>query len=176
MHVLGSAGPASRALDLGSGSGRDALHLLERGFEVLAVDSHPAALEALRERATAAGLGERLSCKALRFEDLALEPESYDLINASMALPFCEPERHKELWERIRAALKPRGVFSGHFFGKHDGLAHDRPDMTFLWQSEVESMLIGLEIVEFSEHELDRETAQGEMRHWHYFDVVVRKC
>jgi SAM-dependent methyltransferase len=174
MHALGTVPPGRRVLDLGSGSGRDSLHFLARGFRVTAVDSHPAALAELKTRAEQAGIAERLTCVCERYEKLELESESFDLINASMALPFCDPARFREVWESLRRALKPRGVFAGHFFGKHDEWAH-RGEMTFLWQSELEGFLIGLEMLDFTEHELDRETPTGEHRHWHYFEVVVRK-
>jgi SAM-dependent methyltransferase len=53
---LASAGGAGTVLDLGSGSGRVSLHLARRGFDVLAVDSDPVLIEALRAKAAAEGL------------------------------------------------------------------------------------------------------------------------
>lgn len=44
-------------LDLGAGSGRVSLHLARRGLEVIAVDSDPRLLDALRARAGEEGLG-----------------------------------------------------------------------------------------------------------------------
>lgn len=46
----------SPVIDLGAGSGRVALHLAARGHEVVAVDSDPALLLALRERAASRSL------------------------------------------------------------------------------------------------------------------------
>ena len=43
-------------LDLGAGSGRVSLHLARRGLEVIAVDSEPLLIEALRAKAAAEGL------------------------------------------------------------------------------------------------------------------------
>jgi tellurite methyltransferase len=163
-----------RVLDLGCGSGRDSMHFLSKGWKVIAVDSHPSALQELTQRALAARLESKLETVQEKFEKLPIDPSSYDLINASMALPFCEPSASRPLWERIRAGLRPSGIFAGHFFGKNDEWS-TRPEMTFLWQSELESMLMGLELIHFAEHELDRETALGEMKHWHYFEVVARK-
>ena len=45
-----------RALDLGTGPGTQALGLAERGFDVTATDVSPAAVNAARERARAAGV------------------------------------------------------------------------------------------------------------------------
>src|SRR5207244_478667 len=46
-----------RALDLGCGPGRNALHLAARGFQVDAVDLSPAAIGWAEERAREAGVG-----------------------------------------------------------------------------------------------------------------------
>lgn len=43
--------PPGRALDIGCGSGRDAVHLAKRGWRVTAVDLVPSALDSARERA-----------------------------------------------------------------------------------------------------------------------------
>jgi SAM-dependent methyltransferase len=48
-----AAGPV---VDLGAGTGRVALHLARRGFDVIAVDAAPELLEALAGRAAASGL------------------------------------------------------------------------------------------------------------------------
>ncbi len=51
-----------RALDLGCGPGRNALHLAAAGFQVDAVDLSPAAISWARDRATAAGLDIAFHC------------------------------------------------------------------------------------------------------------------
>jgi SAM-dependent methyltransferase len=52
--------PAGRALDLGCGTGTDAVYLATHGWDVTAVDMVPQALAATRRRATAAGVAPRL--------------------------------------------------------------------------------------------------------------------
>jgi SAM-dependent methyltransferase len=173
MHEFGDATKDKWVLDLGSGSGRDALHFLARGFRVKAVDALPAALAELKSRAEQEGTAEQLACLSQRFEMLELEPESFEIINASMALPFCEPARFRDVWGKIRAALRPGGIFAGHFFGNRDDW--HQGEMTLHVQTDVEALLLGMETLEFSEHEVDRETPTGEMRHWHYFEIVARK-
>ena len=46
----------SRALDIGCGTGRDAVYLAERGWTVTGVDSVPRALDAAKRRARASGV------------------------------------------------------------------------------------------------------------------------
>jgi SAM-dependent methyltransferase len=48
--------PPGRALDIGCGTGRDAVHLAQHGWRVTAVDSTPRALELARERARREGV------------------------------------------------------------------------------------------------------------------------
>jgi SAM-dependent methyltransferase len=50
-----SAGGGRRALDVGCGRGRDAIHLAKKGWEVTAVDLEERALETARERAAEEG-------------------------------------------------------------------------------------------------------------------------
>lgn len=50
-----SAGAGRRALDVGCGKGRDAIHLAKKGWEVTAVDLEERAIAKARERAAEAG-------------------------------------------------------------------------------------------------------------------------
>lgn len=89
------------ALDVACGAGRNALHLAERGWRVLAVDLSRAGLRRLAERA-----GRRnLPVQPVR-ADLArfwVEPESCDLVvNTHFLLRSSFP--------LLRAALKPGGL------------------------------------------------------------------
>src|SRR5260221_2220074 len=58
---ISSAGIAPcRAVELGCGTGTNAVWLAQRGFDVTAVDISPTALERARQRAAAAGVVVRL--------------------------------------------------------------------------------------------------------------------
>jgi len=63
--------PGMRVLDLGSGTGADALHLAERGVCVLGVDAAPAMVSAAEAKARAAGLGNRATFRVLPLERLS---------------------------------------------------------------------------------------------------------
>ena len=118
----------------------------------------------------AVGDDDRLETHVTPFEDAALP--ACDLVNASYSLPFCA--RFDELWERIGAALRPGGRFSGQLFGDRDGWAPD-PGITFLTRTEVEELLGAYDVERLDEVEEDSKTALGNPKHWHLFHIVVRR-
>lgn len=176
LHLFASRtpthGPSPFAIDLGCGSGTDTIELLRRGWRVLAIDAHPAALESLLELVPS-DLGALLECKQAAFE--AMEPlPPADLVNAAASLPFCRPESFDGLWSRTVDAVRPGGRFSGHFFGEHDTWAA-QPDMTCISRHLALDLLRPFEVEVFYENERDGTTALGERKHWHVFYVVARK-
>ena len=161
--------PPGYAVDLGSGSGRDTLELLRRGWRVLAVDAEPAAMELLRQRAPD---GATLETRLGRFADV--DWPRADLVTSSFSLPFAPPDASSRTWERIRTSLVPGGRFCGQLFGDRDGWA-PAEDMTFHARAEVERLLHGLEVEQLDEVEEDGRTAVGDPKHWHLFHVVARR-
>jgi SAM-dependent methyltransferase len=65
--------PGDHVLDLGGGTGEDALRLAEHGVRVTLVDHSPAMLAVARGKAAAAGVAERIDARLL---DLALPAEA----------------------------------------------------------------------------------------------------
>jgi SAM-dependent methyltransferase len=163
-------GAGRMAVDLGCGDGADALALLERGWSVLAIDIEQAGLALLRARIPAT-CAERIRLVCASFADVALPPAH--LVHAGFSLPFCPPPQFPGVWEQIRRALAPDGVFAGQLFGIHDSWAGD-PGMTFQDRSEVTRLLDGLEILELYETERDGEAYSGP-KHWHTYDILVRR-
>lgn len=96
-----------RALDLACGSGRNAVWLAARGFEVTAVDFSEVAIAAGRELAANAGV--EVNWVVADLLSYRPEPRSYDLV----ALMFCHlppPERDAVL-ELAAEAVAPEGTF-----------------------------------------------------------------
>jgi SAM-dependent methyltransferase len=168
--LAGFAAPGL-AVDLGCGDGRDAVPLLQRGWEVIAIDSEPAALERLRARPDLPE-GAKLQTICARFEDADWPPAA--LVNASFALPLCPRERFPALWAKIRASLKPGGRFAGQLYGERDGWAGD-PGMTHLSRAAVEDLLGDLVVERLEEDESDAVTPRGKPKHWHIFHIVARR-
>ncbi len=65
--------PGHSIVDLGCGTGEDALHLAGRGVHVLAADRSEAMVATARRKAEAAGLGALVTTRAVAIEQLAAE-------------------------------------------------------------------------------------------------------
>jgi tellurite methyltransferase len=169
-------GEPGLAVDLGCGTGRDTAELLRRGWRVVAIDSEEEAIERLRAWIDS---DERLTAVVSSIERGAW-PRAR-LVNASFALPFVPPDAFPDVWERIRRSLEPGGRFSGQLFGDRDdwaagrGLACHKGEITFHTRAQVDELVRPFSIERLDEVEEDGETAIGEAKHWHLFNVVVRK-
>lgn len=159
-----------RALDLGCGAGRDTRYLLAQGFHVTAIDADANAMTIL-----ATFPQERLRAVQSSFGDFPFE--SYDLINAHFSLPFLPREQFYAVFDKVRQALNPGGIFVGQFFGIHDqwNTPERASSMTFLTREEAMEALEGLDVIEFEEEDVDSVVADGSPKHWHVFHIIARK-
>ncbi|MGV6814530.1 MAG: class I SAM-dependent methyltransferase [Phycisphaerales bacterium] len=159
------------AVDLGCGEGRDSAALLRAGWRVHAIDGHPEGLQRLIGRSDLDD-PTRLTMQLAPFE--SVEPPSCDLLNASFSLPFCHPDCFDKLWEKIVAAIRPGGRFSGQLFGDRDSWA-SIPDRSHHTKSQVERLLEPFEIEQMKEDERKGEDCGGTKKDWHVFHIVARK-
>ncbi|GHE75543.1 methyltransferase [Streptomyces longispororuber] len=101
--------PPGRALDLGCGPGRNALHLAAHGFAVDAVDLSPAALAWAAERAREAGADIRFH----QGDAFALGPDAlpgpYDLVVDSGCFHHLPPHRRVSYLALLDRLLAPGG-------------------------------------------------------------------
>lgn len=105
--------PAGKALDLACGPGRNALYLAGLGWRVTAVDRSPVALNHLRSRAPLDSSIEILQADIERGE-FSIPRDSYDLICDILYL-------ERDLFDSIRAGVRPGGVFAGMILLKTAG-------------------------------------------------------
>ncbi|GIG65648.1 class I SAM-dependent methyltransferase [Phytomonospora endophytica] len=158
-----------RALDLGFGAGNESVDLLDRGWDLTAVDSTPKAIDNLRERAE--GRPGRLTLIEARLADVPLP--TVDYIYAGYSLFFTEPERFDGLWASIRAALAPGGVFAGHLLGDRDTWA-ELPWISRHTEERARELLDGLDLVWFEVEDADGQ-ALGGPKHWHVHEFIARR-
>lgn len=173
----GGAATASRhAIDIGCGVGRDSHELLRRGWRVWATDFND---DSQRHTLGAAppGTSGRLAYVASAMEDLPANPQLprvADLINASFALPFCNPEKFADLWRWIERTVRPGGRFAGQFFGDRDEWACIRPKSHFT-RAQVEELFHGWAFEHFEEVEKEGDDAMGNTKYHHVFHIVARR-
>ena len=109
--------PGGRVLELGTGGGRHAKTMLDRGFDVTATDGS-AQLAAEAEKLL------RRPVKVMLFDELDAEA-AYDGIWASASLLHVPAEQLGDVLRRIHRALVPGGYFVASYKAGN-GPGHDR--------------------------------------------------
>ncbi|MEU1677352.1 class I SAM-dependent methyltransferase [Streptomyces roseifaciens] len=129
-----------RALDLGCGPGRNAIHLASRGFEVDAVDLSPAAITWAEDRAREAGAEVRFRCGdafALVGGEAGGELDGrYDLIYDSGCFHHLPPHRRISYLALLDRALAPGGRFALTCFAAGE-MGSEIPDADFYRQARL---------------------------------------
>lgn len=109
------------AVDLGCGNSFPTIRLLQKGWKVIAVDFSKGAIERLRETANKYGSNwlrdGQLTLVCQNIETYQF-PKNVRLIMANNSLPFCNPAKIKQIWDRAYASLEVGGRFIGNFFPK----------------------------------------------------------
>ncbi|MER7663670.1 MULTISPECIES: class I SAM-dependent methyltransferase [unclassified Streptomyces] len=125
-----------RALDLGCGPGRNALHLASMGFEVDAVDLSPTAIAWAEDRAGEAGAGIRFHCgDAFALTGTALNGP-YDLIHDSGCFHHLPPHRRISYLALLDRCLAPGGHLALTCFAA-SGMGSELGDQDFYRQARL---------------------------------------
>ena len=95
--------PPGRALDLACGTGRNALWLAQRGWNVTAVDNSPTAIETLRGSAVQLGVAIDARVVDLETSEFAIAPTAWDLIAVCYYL-------QRNLFETCKSGLAAGGT------------------------------------------------------------------
>ncbi len=146
--------PPSKAIDLGSGTGRNAIWLAQHGWEVVAVDSSEVGLALLAERAGSLGVSVRTICTDLLD---ASEPEgSFDLVVLANIHP--QPELRPQVFAAASRLLRAGGhlFFVGHHI-EALGKAGP-PDPNLLYTEEAIRSAMPTDLVIRREHTYHRES------------------
>lgn len=159
------------AVDLGCGAGADSIKLLETGWSVFSIDKEPEAIETLRVKAS--NKFDKLQAKVQLFEEIISLPTSF-LVNASLSIPFCNPQEFNKLWSIIVGSIESGGRFSGSLFGNRDEWSNNK-SMTFLKIEQVYEMFSDFDIEYFYERDEIGPTGTVGDKHWHSYLIVAKK-
>lgn len=103
-----------RVLDLGCGTGEDAIWLAQRGVHVTAIDAAPAMLEIAQRKAEAAGVAERLSFLCLDLAEISKwmpenrKVENFDGAFSNFGALNCLPDR-RPIAQALARWVRPGG-------------------------------------------------------------------
>lgn len=102
----------ARVLDLGAGDGRNSLHLLEKGFEVHAVDFAESGIRYLREQAAERGLAAGLTAEVSDIRDSRFGRHEFDGILLITVLENLPKQDQLAVMDRLRPACRDGGVMA----------------------------------------------------------------
>ena len=98
--------PPGRALDIGSGSGRDAIWLASKGWQVTAIDISQAAIDHAVTAANEAGVAVTWICADV--STTPIDSDRYDLV--SLQYPALRRDTHQQVIQSLLDAVAPGGT------------------------------------------------------------------
>lgn len=108
--------PDGRALDVATGTGRNAVFLAREGYEVDAIDQSRAGLEIARQNAADSGVADRTNWVQADVTEYGFPESAYDVVTISFY-------RAVDRFPDIKAALAPGGVlFVQHHLRSSDAV------------------------------------------------------
>ncbi|HWF36990.1 MAG TPA: methyltransferase domain-containing protein [Candidatus Acidoferrales bacterium] len=133
--------PPGKALDLACGTGRNAVWLAERGWQVTAVDGASAAIELLHQRAAARGVSVEAHVANLEKNEFRIEPAAWDFIAMCFYLQV-------SLFEPSKRGLRPGGIV---LVIVHITAPDEKPTEHRLRPSELKNYFSDFEILHYRE-------------------------
>ncbi|TVQ74002.1 MAG: class I SAM-dependent methyltransferase [Balneolaceae bacterium] len=132
-----ATGLTGSALDLACGDGRDTLFLLDKGFDVTAVDISRVALDKLEKYAQTQKLSGSLTTHCVDITEFKAGRDHFDLITSATGLDHIPLEQTRKLLPSIVSWLKPGGTLYLMVHSTDDpGFASHVPE-----QSELTNMI-----------------------------------
>ena len=158
------------AIDLGCGIGKEAEDLLNRGFEVYAIDKEATGIGYLTAR-----LGEtpRLHTSVKAFEEFTEFPKS-DFVYSFHSLPFAPKDCFQSILKKVVASIQPKGFFVGSFFGPEDDWVK-WDHVAGINEVELRQFFSDFEILELTKTEERRPSANGPEKFWQFFEMIAQK-
>jgi len=135
--------PPGRALDIAGGTGRNAIWLAHRGWEVTIVDASDVGLRIATRNAEARGL-----TLDVVHADLGVDPLPEGPFDLALLFHYLD----RALFPRIPAVLRPGGLLVGAIATVRNLERHPRPPREHvLDEGELPGLLDGLELVRYEE-------------------------
>lgn len=166
------------AVDLGCGSGSDALFWVKKGWNVFGVDTDiSCAIQKKVFLSKEECLRYNLIQESIEKSNLPLS----DLTYAFDSLFFCDINSFDTIWEKIYDHLKIGGIFSATLIGNRDHLATQKDDIVILQRNIIINKIEPYyKILNFQEEYQDRlftnlRTGKHSLAKRHWFSFIVQK-
>ena len=156
----------NNAIDLGCGAGNDIAFLLEKGFNVTAIDQE----EQVREFIENKNLNkEKLKLIIDDFSKINI-PNS-DLVLANFSLFFVK-DNFDEFIDKMLKNINPKGFFVGNFLGKDDDWNRTR---TTVDKEKLLNYFKNFDIFYFAEEKYYKDTSTGKEKFWHVYTIIAQQ-
>lgn len=156
----------NKAVDLGCGAGNDTAFLLEKGFEVTAIDQEEQVKEIIENKEF-----NKEKLKIIIDDFSKIEISNIDLLLANYSIFFVK-NNFDEFVKRALNNINSKGFFVGNFLGKEDSWNNTK---TTLDKEEVLNYFKDYEILYFSEEKFQKDTATGKSKFWHVYNMIAQK-
>ena len=162
-------GRKRRLLELGSGTGQDAIYFKSKGFGVVCTDLSPKNIEICREKG--------LDAQEMDFFNLDFPPSSFEAVYAMNSLLHVPHESFGQVLDSINNLLTPTGIFYLGVYGGQDkegAIDTDDYEPKRFFSSYTDSQIIQIvselfDLLYFHRVELERE------RHVHFQSMILRR-
>jgi ubiquinone/menaquinone biosynthesis C-methylase UbiE len=118
--VMGYLIHCHNLLDLGCGSGNDAIRLAQKGIRVMGLDISISAVNRAQDRADAEDLNAQF-IQADMSQGLTFRSERFDGVLANLSLHYFPWEQTRYIVSEVRRVLRPGGVFVLHVNSEQEG-------------------------------------------------------
>lgn len=109
-RIFAPGDKTKRLLEVGAGTGRFTLPVLEAGYEVVATDINEAMLEELQRKIEQKGLADRCEVQKADVFNLSFESEAFDYVFSLHVIPrFLSLEDQQAALTEIARVIKPGG-------------------------------------------------------------------
>lgn len=101
----------SLIVDVGGGTGEDALYFLQKGHSVVLLDISDFALKTAEEKTRAHNLSSKLAVRKVDYglEALPIKDSSVDIVYSRISLNYFDAEHTSKLFKEVYRILKPGG-------------------------------------------------------------------
>ena len=161
------------ALDIGAGASVDSRYLLDRGFDVDAVDPDPVANELAKAVVSDRS---RFTMVPNEIENHRITPDAYSLAVALHVLPFIPVDAIDRVAADIVSGLRFGGVLCCTHFGVRDSWVTSELPINGVTERRAAELFAGLQPIYFGASEHDGFDLEGNPKHWHVLRQVLIKA